>query len=300
MGLAASCSLLIQPLLHGPQTTLSLRLRMSPACRFKSDSRANTLSPTIVLLPVVWKWSVAFRGRKRFSQSGQRCSLVRPGWSQKIHRPDGAAVAIPEALNYGQQGRWCLEQSAASSTGPLGRRGRKSARTKSAVCCEAVRQHDRLHTTVAAGGEQFERAAAVGLGAAARSRHWRVSVRRLFRIARHAIRKARPAAGCRRSARAAPPGYNASPTSGTCVPSGNTRPRRPEGRRRLSGGVLGVADVEPLRRDRVQVGRAVRHAQSFIRGYPAAARNQRSPCAATISGNGDRNDPLMAPVGADL
>jgi len=29
---------------------------------------------------------------------------------------------------------------------------------------DAVRDHDRLHTTVAAGGEQFERAAAVGVG----------------------------------------------------------------------------------------------------------------------------------------
>src|SRR5262249_42008393 len=38
---------------------------------------------------------------------------------------------------------------------------------------EAVRQHDRLGAAVVEGGEQFERAAAVGLGAAAEARHWR-------------------------------------------------------------------------------------------------------------------------------
>jgi hypothetical protein len=64
----------------------------------------------------------------------------------------------------------------------LGCRGRQSsdAQINDLLDRESVRQLDRLHTAVAAGGEQFDRAAAVGLGAAAGSRHWRVIGWRLF------------------------------------------------------------------------------------------------------------------------
>src|SRR5262249_28975838 len=58
------------------------------------------------------------------------------------------------------------------------------------------------------------------------------------------------------------------PQLSTGCPPGYAMPRRPEARRRLSGGV--IADVGVLRGSRVQV--AVKYAQSFIRGYPAAAR----------------------------
>jgi hypothetical protein len=44
---------------------------------------------------------------------------------------------------------------------------------------ESVRDDDRLGAAVT-GGEQFERSAAVGLWAAAGSRHWRVIGRRLL------------------------------------------------------------------------------------------------------------------------
>jgi hypothetical protein len=45
---------------------------------------------------------------------------------------------------------------------------------------EAVREHYRLGAAVARAGEQFERAAAIGLGAAPGSGHWRVIGWRLF------------------------------------------------------------------------------------------------------------------------
>jgi hypothetical protein len=54
---------------------------------------------------------------------------------------------------------------------PLRSRGPALSRVDHLLDCEAVGAHDRFGRTVAAAGEQLERAAAVGLGAAAESRH---------------------------------------------------------------------------------------------------------------------------------
>jgi hypothetical protein len=71
----------------------------------------------------------------------------------------------------------------------------------------------------------------------------------------------------------------------------------PAARRGARRGALNVTTRISRRRpqgcDEASQPPAVRYARSFIRGYPAAAWNQRSLCAATISCNGGRKGHLL-------